>query len=49
VKVKLYRNLTISAIYKAIIAKTKKLVEEYNKHINKNQKTSSMLIDKKAF
>jgi hypothetical protein len=36
IKVKLHRNLTISAIYKAIITKTKKLIEEYNKHINKN-------------
>jgi hypothetical protein len=49
VKIKLYRNLTISAIYKAIIIKTKKLVEEYNKRINKNQKTNPTLIDKKAF
>ena len=36
IKVKLYRNLTISAICKAIIIKIKKLAEEYNKCINKN-------------
>ena len=49
VKVKLYKNLTISAIYEAIITKIKKLAEEYNKRINKNQKTNPILIDKKAF
>ena len=49
IKVKLYRNLTISTIYKAIITKTKKLAEEYNKHINENQKSDPTLIDKKAF
>jgi hypothetical protein len=36
IKVKLHRNLTISAVYKAIIIKTKKLTEEYNKCINEN-------------
>ena len=49
IKVKLYRNLTISTIYKAIITKTKKLAEEYNKRINKNRKSNSTLIDKKTF
>ena len=36
-------------MYKAIITKIKKLAEEYNKYINKNQKSNSMLINKKAF
>ena len=49
VKAKLYKNLTVSAIYKAIIVKTKKLAEEYNKCINENRKTNPILIDKKAF
>ena len=49
IKIKLYRNLTISAIYKAIITKIKKLAKEYNKHINKNQKSNPTLIDKKVF
>jgi hypothetical protein len=49
IKAKLYKNLTVSAVYKAIITKTKKLAEEYNEHINKNQKTNPILIDKKAF
>jgi hypothetical protein len=49
VKAKLYKNLTVSAIYKAIIIKTKKLVEEYNERINKNRKTNPILIDKKVF
>jgi hypothetical protein len=49
IKVKLYRNLTISAIYKAIITKTKKLAEEYNKRINENRKSDPTLMDKKAF
>ena len=49
IKVKLYRNLTISIIYKAIITKIKKLVEEYNKCINENRKSNLILIDKKAF
>ena len=48
-KVKLHRNLTISAICEAIVTKTKKLAEEYNKRINENRKNNSMLIDKKAF
>ena len=49
VKAKLYKNLTISAIYKAIITKIKKLAKEYNKRINENRKTNPILIDKKAF
>ena len=49
VKVKLYKNLTVSATYKAIITKTKKLAEEYNERINENRKTDPILIDKKAF
>jgi hypothetical protein len=49
IKIKLHRNLTISAIYKAIVTKTKKLAEEYNKCINENRKSNPMLIDKKAF
>jgi hypothetical protein len=49
VKVKLYRNLTVSAVCEAIIAKTKKLAEEYNERINENRKTDSMFMDKKAF
>ena len=48
-KIKLYKNLTVSAIYEAIIIKTKKLIEEYNERINKNRKTDLTLIDKKAF
>jgi hypothetical protein len=46
VKAKLYKNLTISAACEAIITKTKKLTEEYNKRINKNRKTNPTLIDK---
>jgi hypothetical protein len=49
VKVKLYRNLTVSAAYKAIITKTKKLAEEYNERINENRKSDPTLMDKKAF
>jgi len=49
VKVKLYKNLTVSAICEAIIIKTKKLAEEYNKRINENRKTDPILMDKKAF
>jgi ribosomal silencing factor RsfS len=49
VKAKLYKNLTVSAIYKAIITKIKKLAEEYNERINENRKTNPILIDKKAF
>jgi len=49
VKVKLYKNLTVSAAYEAIIIKTKKLAEEYNERINENRKTDPILIDKKAF
>jgi hypothetical protein len=49
VKIKLYKNLTVSAAYKAIITKTKKLAEEYNERINKNRKTDPTLMDKKAF
>jgi hypothetical protein len=49
VKIKLYKNLTVSAIYKAIIVKIKKLAEEYNERINKNRKTDLILMDKKAF
>jgi hypothetical protein len=49
IKAKLYKNLTVSAICEAIIAKTKKLVKEYNKRINKNRKTNPILMDKKAF
>ena len=48
-KIKLYKNLTISAIYKAIITKIKKLAKEYNKRINENRKTDLILINKKAF
>ena len=49
VKVKLHKNLTVSAACEAIIIKTKKLAEEYNKRINKNRKTNPILINKKAF
>jgi phosphatidylglycerophosphatase A len=49
VKVKLYRNLIISAACEAIITKTKKLAEEYNKRINENRKSDPTLMDKKAF
>ena len=49
VKVKLYENLTVSAIYEAIIIKTKKLAEEYNERINENRKTDPTFINKKAF
>jgi hypothetical protein len=49
IKAKLYKNLTISAVYKAIITKIKKLAEEYNERINENQKTNPTPIDKKAF
>jgi hypothetical protein len=49
VKVKLNKNLSINATYEAIITKTKKLVEEYNKRINNNQKSKPTLIDKMAF
>ena len=48
-KIKLYKNLTISAIYEAIIIKIKKLAEEYNERINENRKTDLILMDKKAF
>jgi len=33
----------------AIVVKTKKLAEEYNKRINNNRKSEPTLIDKKAF
>jgi uncharacterized protein YsxB (DUF464 family) len=46
VKAKLYKNLTISAICKAIITKIKKLAEEYNERINENRKTDPILMDK---
>jgi hypothetical protein len=49
IKQKLNKNLSISAAYKAIIAKTKLLVKEYNKRINNNQKNNLTLIDLKAF
>ena len=48
-KVKLQRNLTISATCEAIVTKTKKLAEEYNERTNENRKTDPTLIDKKAF
>jgi hypothetical protein len=49
IKVKLHKNLTISAICEAIVIKTKKLAEEYNKCINENRKSDPTLMDKKAF
>ena len=49
VKKRLYKNLSVSAAYEAIIAKTKKLANEYNKHINDNQKSWPTLINKHAF
>jgi phosphatidylglycerophosphatase A len=45
----LNRNLFISATCEAIVAKTKKLADEYNERINKNRKTKPTLIDKTAF
>ena len=41
--------MTISAIYKAIVTKTKRLANEYNKRINNNQKHRPTLIDQKVF
>jgi hypothetical protein len=49
IKVKLHKNLSVSAACEAIIIKTKKLAEEYNKRINNNRKSEPTLIDKKAF
>ena len=49
IKQKLNKNLSVSAVYKAIIIKTKLLAKEYNKRINNNQKNNLTLIDLKAF
>jgi hypothetical protein len=49
VKQKLNKNLSVSAVYEAIIAKTKLLAEEYNKRINNNRKNNPTLIDLKVF
>lgn len=49
VKKRLNKNLSVSAACEAIIAKTKKLAEEYNERINEDRKHRPTLMDKKAF
>jgi hypothetical protein len=49
VKQKLNKNLSVSAACEAIVKKTKRLAEEYNKRINDDQKNNPSLIDIKAF
>jgi hypothetical protein len=49
IKQNLNKNLSVSATYKAIIARIKLLAKEYNKRINNNQKNNPTLIDSKAF
>jgi hypothetical protein len=49
VKQKLNKNLSVSTAYKAIVAKTKLLAEEYNERINNNRKNNPTLMDLKAF
>jgi hypothetical protein len=49
VKQNLNKNLSVSAAYKAIIARTKLLAKEYNEQINNNRKNNPTLIDLKVF
>jgi hypothetical protein len=49
VKKRLYKNLSVSDVCKAIVAKTKKLADEYNERINDNRKSRPNLMDKHAF
>jgi hypothetical protein len=49
VKKRLYKNLSVSDACEAIVAKTKKLADEYNERINDNRKSRPTLIDKHVF